>query len=195
MKTATKHRIAAIAIGSAIGAATLTFGLRLLPMAQATLASLGKKPDPVVASALEAGYQPVAKNAVFLGSGSSPNGSSSVPAPNTVPAQPIVPLSGAWPIAVSARGLADGTYTGLREYAFYGYVRVKATVRGGQLTDVQAIEYPSDNPRSKYISSVAIPYLVQEAVNAQSYNVDYISGATFTSDAFYKSLRSALGQA
>ncbi len=91
--------------------------------------------------------------------------------------------------------LADGTYTGRREYAYYGFVRVRALVRGGRLSDVRVLEYPNDNGTSRYINSVALPYLIQEAVSVQSYRVDLISGATFTSDAFTKSLRDALTRA
>ena len=92
-------------------------------------------------------------------------------------------------------GLADGSYTGRREYAYYGYIRVRAVVSRGKLTDVKVLEYPSDNGTSRYINSVALPYLVQEAVQVQSGKVDLVSGATFTSDAFTKSLADALRRA
>ncbi len=88
--------------------------------------------------------------------------------------------------------LKDGAFTGKREYAFYGYVKVQAIVKNGSLTDVKVLEYPNDNGRSHYINGIALPYLIQEAVGAQSYKVDFISGATFTSDAFIKSLQAAL---
>ncbi len=96
---------------------------------------------------------------------------------------------------LAAYGLADGTYTGNREYAYYGFVRVRAVVSGGKLTTVKVLEYPNDNGRSRYINSVALPYLIQEAVQTQSGNVDLVSGATFTSDAFQKSLANALRRA
>ena len=91
--------------------------------------------------------------------------------------------------------LADGTYEGRREYAYYGYVKVQAVVHGGKLSDVRLYEYPNDNGRSHSINAEAIPYLIQEAVDAQSWNVDFISGATFTSEAFARSLRAALTRA
>lgn len=94
----------------------------------------------------------------------------------------------------SAR-LADGTYDGRREYAYYGYVKVQAVIKAGRLTDVRLYEYPNDNGRSHYINTVALPYLIQEAVDAQSWKVDLISGATFTSNAFAKSLQAALARA
>jgi uncharacterized protein with FMN-binding domain len=88
--------------------------------------------------------------------------------------------------------LKDGTYTGKREYAYYGYVKLQAIVKNGKLSDVKILEYPSDNGRSRYINSIAIPYLIQEAVDAQTYKIDLISGATFSSSAFVKSLTEAL---
>jgi uncharacterized protein with FMN-binding domain len=92
-------------------------------------------------------------------------------------------------------GLKNGTFTGKREYAYYGYVRVQAVVQDGKVTGIKIIEYPSDNGRSRYINSVALPYLIQETVDAQSYRVDLISGATFTSSAYVKSVTDALKQA
>ncbi|HET6449820.1 MAG TPA: FMN-binding protein [Spirochaetia bacterium] len=91
--------------------------------------------------------------------------------------------------------LTSGTFTGKREYAYYGWVKVQAVVRNGTVTDVKVLEYPNDNGRSRYISSVAIPYLVQETVGGQSWKVDLVSGATFTSTAYEKSLQEALQQA
>ncbi len=87
----------------------------------------------------------------------------------------------------------DGTYAGSRENAFYGFVRVKAIVKSGQLTDVQVIEYPNDNGTSRYINSIALPYLVKEAVQVQDPRQMYlVSGATLSSEAFVQSLNTAL---
>jgi len=97
--------------------------------------------------------------------------------------------------ANAVAGLKSGTFTGRREYAYYGYVRVQAVVQSGKVVDVKILEYPSDNGRSRYINSIALPYLIQETVDAQSYRVDLISGATFTSSAFVKSVTDALRQA
>jgi len=95
----------------------------------------------------------------------------------------------------AAYNLADGSFTGRREYAYYGWMRVRAIVSGGRLRDVRILEYPNDNGTSRYINGVALPYLIREAVNVQSSRVDLISGATFTSDAFQKSLADALRRA
>jgi uncharacterized protein with FMN-binding domain len=94
-----------------------------------------------------------------------------------------------------AYGLSDGRYVGRREYAYYGFVRVEALVSRGRLSNVRVLEYPHDNGTSRYINGIALPYLVREAVHAQSRRVDLISGATFTSVAFEKSLADALRRA
>lgn len=91
--------------------------------------------------------------------------------------------------------LNSGQYIGTREYAFYGFVKVRATIRNGKLTNVTILEFPNHAGRSQYISSIALPYLVQEAVSVQSARVDLISGATLTSVAFSRSLDAALRKA
>jgi uncharacterized protein with FMN-binding domain len=79
--------------------------------------------------------------------------------------------------------------------AFYGIVQVQTTVQNGKIANVQALEYPTDRRTSARINSIAIPYLQQESIQAQSANIDLITGATLTSEAFAASLQVALGQA
>ena len=90
---------------------------------------------------------------------------------------------------------ADGAYTGIAANAFYGYVQVKALVQNGKLADVQFLQYPNDRSTSRFINSQAMPLLTQEAIQAQSANVDGVSGASDTSAAFQQSLASALSKA
>ena len=49
--------------------------------------------------------------------------------------------------------------------------------------------------RSRYISQQAGPYLQQETLQAQSAQIDIVSGATYTSDSWAQSLQSALARA
>ena len=49
--------------------------------------------------------------------------------------------------------------------------------------------------RSQMINSYAVPILEQEAVAAQGVNINVVSGATFTSDAFAQSLQTRSHQA
>lgn len=95
----------------------------------------------------------------------------------------------------TAGAYKDGTYTGPVTDAFYGTVQVEATVSGGKLTNVQFLRYPNDRGTSVEINRQATPLLAQEAISAQSANVNVISGATQTSEAFRQSLGGALQQA
>ncbi len=89
----------------------------------------------------------------------------------------------------------DGTYIGSEVDAYYGLVKVQTTVRAGKITDVQFLEFPKDRRTSQRINSIAMPYLQQEAIQAQTANVDIVSGATLTSQAFQMSLQAALNSA
>lgn len=89
----------------------------------------------------------------------------------------------------------DGSYTGTQADAFYGYIQVKATISGGRLTDVTFLEYPNDRQNSVEINNYAMPQLKQQAIQAQTAQVDGVSGATDTSQAFIQSLGDALSQA
>lgn len=89
----------------------------------------------------------------------------------------------------------DGMYTGSVADAYYGSVQVSAKISGGKLTDVKILQFPNTHSTSVIINQQAMPYLKQEAIQAQSANVQIISGATFTSQAFQQSLQAALSQA
>ena len=89
----------------------------------------------------------------------------------------------------------DGTYTGSSSDAFYGYIQVSATISGGRLSDVTFLDYPHDRGTSIEINSYAMPLLKQQAIQAQSAQVDGVSGATDSSMAFIQSLGDALNQA
>lgn len=110
----------------------------------------------------------------------------------TAPAAPVTPPT---PAPKPKGQYVDGTYTGTAADAYYGYVQVQATITGGRLTDVAFLQYPNTHNTSVYINSQAMPYLKQEAIQAQSANVSGVSGASATSAGFVQSLASALAQA
>ncbi len=89
----------------------------------------------------------------------------------------------------------DGTYKGSVANAYYGNVQVAVTISGSKITDVKFLQYPNSHQTSVIINQQAMPYLKQETIQSQSSNVQIISGATFTSQAFQQSLQSALSQA
>ena len=92
-------------------------------------------------------------------------------------------------------GLKNGAFNGQAFSNNYGLVQIQLVVSGGRITDVKPLQYPADNPQSAYINSQALPLLKQEVLQAQSDQINVISGATFTSDAYYESLQTALAQA
>ena len=112
--------------------------------------------------------------------------------PNTSGA---TPKTGSAPSAPSVPGSSTNSLTGDVADTRWGPVQVRITVTNGKLTDVTAVEYPSENPRDQEINSYAIPALNHEALAAGSAKIDMISGATYTSQGYLESLQSALDKA
>ncbi|MCL4486699.1 MAG: FMN-binding protein [Chloroflexi bacterium] len=123
------------------------------------------------------------------------------PKPAATTASPTAQIARATPrppatATLRPKGLyRDGSYTGPEVDAFYGTVKVQAVIQNGKISHVQFLEYPNDRRTSVRINSVAVPYLSREAIQAQSANVDIVSGATLTSEAFAQSLQLALSSA
>jgi uncharacterized protein with FMN-binding domain len=88
----------------------------------------------------------------------------------------------------------DGTYTGTVADAFYGNLQATVTIQGGLITNVTFPQAPSGG-HSSDVSAFALPALAQEAITAQSANVNVVSGATQDSQAFQQTMASALAQA
>src|ERR1700680_2915229 len=111
---------------------------------------------------------------------------------NTSPATRSSSGSATTPAATATSGATntpgslykDGSYTGSVDDAQWGVVQVKAIIQNGKITDVQFLQYPSDRNRSIEINSYADPQLTSEAIQAQSANVNIVTGATDSSLAF-----------
>lgn len=123
---------------------------------------------------------------------STKTGESKTPAKTSAPMQPVHVNS---PSMSPGSSYKDGTYTGSSQDAFYGFIQVQAVIKDGKIVDVVFLEYPNDQQNSVAINMQAMPFLKQEALAAQSSNVDVVSGATDTSQAFVQSLADALNQA
>ena len=99
------------------------------------------------------------------------------------------------PTATTTTGsTADKVVTGTAVSFRYGTVQVQVTVSGGAITDITTLQAPGDG-RSGQISQYAVPILQSEALSAKSAQIDLVSGATYTSEAYAQSLQSALDQA
>ena len=96
--------------------------------------------------------------------------------------------------AKTATSTASGarTATGAAVDTQYGAAQVRVTVKGGKITDIEALQLQGNDPRSLQISSSAAPILKQEALAKQSADIDAVSGASFTSESYKQSLQSAL---
>jgi uncharacterized protein with FMN-binding domain len=77
----------------------------------------------------------------------------------------------------------------------YGTVQVEVTLQGGRITGITELQMPQDRQHSAEISQAAAPILEQEVLQAQSAQIDIVSGATFTSQSYAQSLQSALDKA
>lgn len=95
----------------------------------------------------------------------------------------------------NAAHYSDGEFIGKTASTIWGEVQVKAIIRGGAVTDVLILQYPSHRRRSAMISNWALPILRSEAIRAQSAQVDVVSQASITAEGFQLSLASALKQA
>lgn len=74
----------------------------------------------------------------------------------------------------------------------YGPVQVAIDEQNGKLVDVKAVQLPTEHPQSLFISERVAPILRSEALQAQSAEINVVTGATFTSEGFASSLQKAL---
>jgi uncharacterized protein with FMN-binding domain len=100
------------------------------------------------------------------------------------------------PAVAGARSASGSkTYTGDSVQTRWGPVQVQITVVDGKITAAEAVVFPSGNHRDVEINSYAVPTLNDEAVQAQSADIDMVSGATVTSEGYLSSLQSAIDKA
>jgi uncharacterized protein with FMN-binding domain len=109
--------------------------------------------------------------------------------------QPTASSSSSSQSASSSSSSGSRTVTGNAADTRWGPVQVQLTLDGSKITDVNVVEYPQNNGRDVEINQYAVPELVSETLKAQSAKVATISGATYTSEGFIKSLESALDKA
>jgi uncharacterized protein with FMN-binding domain len=124
------------------------------------------------------------------GAGTTPNAGAATTTPSSTASPSSQASSGS-----SSRSTSSGTYTGAAVDTRWGTVQVRITVADGKITAADAIQYPTENPKDQQINAYAIPQLNAEVVNAQSAQIDSVSGATVTSDGYLESLQSAIDQA
>jgi uncharacterized protein with FMN-binding domain len=90
---------------------------------------------------------------------------------------------------------AARTSTGTAVNYHYGILSVSVTVSGKRITKVGIASLDDGgNFRSQSIDQQSIPILEQQALQAQSANIQGVSGASYTSAGFLQSLQSALSR-
>ena len=119
----------------------------------------------------------------------------SAPAPVNGPAgAPAAAGSSTTTGASGPKASYTGQLTGSSVQTPFGNVQVQVSLQNGKITDVQTLQLPSGG-HSSQVSRYAAPQLRSEVLQAQSAQVDSVSGATYTSQAYQQSLQSALDQA
>lgn len=100
------------------------------------------------------------------------------------------------PASTSKSSTTSGTVTvvGSTVQTPYGPLQLSVTFSGSKITNVQALQYPNWHGYSVQLNQYAIPQLNQQAVAANSANINGVSGATFTSQAYAQSLQAAIDQ-
>ncbi|MEV7542509.1 FMN-binding protein [Streptomyces sp. NPDC089915] len=95
----------------------------------------------------------------------------------------------------AASGTRTGEFTGDVVDTRYGPVQVSVTLAQGHITAVHVLQVPSERGRDREIAARAVPRLTEEALGAQSASIDAVSGASYTSEGYIRSLQSALDEA
>ncbi len=116
------------------------------------------------------------------GTGSSGTGSSSAPS-TTVPHHATATTTGAVRSAVGP----------VEQYG-YGQLAVRVTVTGRKITNVSLASIQVAESYSASLAQQVIPMLRSEVLNAQSANINGISGASYTVAAYAASLQAALNK-
>jgi uncharacterized protein with FMN-binding domain len=119
----------------------------------------------------------------------SPAQATTTPTKTSTPTQaPIAPTPTPTTKSVS------GTFTGnLSSVGPYGGVVTQIIVASGVITDIQVLQAPGG--QNQRYTDRAIPTMRQRALAAQSDQITAVSGASYTSYNFWKSLTSALTKA
>jgi uncharacterized protein with FMN-binding domain len=105
------------------------------------------------------------------------------------------PTTAGVPTTTTTAPSAAGSATGAAANYSYGILSVKVSVSGTNITNISIASIDDGgNPRSAYIDQASLPLLEQQALSAQSANIQGVSGASYTTAGFEQSLQSALSK-
>ncbi|MEU7916160.1 FMN-binding protein [Microbispora bryophytorum] len=105
--------------------------------------------------------------------------------------------TGSWTGPGTTAGATSGekTVTGDSTDTRWGPVQVAIVISGGKMAGITVLDAPANNHRDIRINNEALPILNEEALSAKSAQIDTVSGATYTSEGYIRSLQSALDKA
>jgi uncharacterized protein with FMN-binding domain len=89
----------------------------------------------------------------------------------------------------------SGTFDGDPVVTRLGAVQVRITVAGGRIASAEALQVPNRDRHDVLVNERAVPILNAEAVEAQSAQVELVSGATLTWQGYTQSLQPAIDRA
>lgn len=128
----------------------------------------------------------------------SPTPTESAPSQVTVAPSPVATATKTTATTTTAPSTSQTskTLTGNIEAAGkYGNVQVQIVIMDGAITSAKALLYPDGDSRSSSISALAVPILIEQTIDARdNANVQGVSQASYTSEAWRKSLQSALAK-
>jgi uncharacterized protein with FMN-binding domain len=104
----------------------------------------------------------------------------------------VVP--GAFPQGSIAKNLPAGetAVDGKVASTAYGPVQIQLIKRAGKIVKVAVLVQPTNTLHDVQIGEFAFPKLISETLAAQNGKIDAVSGATYTSAGYIRSLQSAL---
>jgi uncharacterized protein with FMN-binding domain len=86
----------------------------------------------------------------------------------------------------------DGVFVGPRVENIKGGYQAQVTIENGTITAVDPVEAGTSDPESLRVNAFAVPTIVERVLEAQSADVEFVSGSSFTSPAFIESIAGAL---
>jgi uncharacterized protein with FMN-binding domain len=112
------------------------------------------------------------------------------PAPSSSPAT----VPGEFPMGSLAGKLSAGetAVTGHVATTVYGPVQIQLVMRNSKIVKVAVLQQPMNTANDIQIGEFAFPKLIGETLAAQTAKIDAVSGASYTSAGYIKSLQSAL---
>ena len=128
-----------------------------------------------------------------LSLGTLPGASGGSPAPATTAPATAGPGGSSSPPGRGSTTGATRTVDGPAVNYSFGVLSVSVTVKGRRIVKVGIASIDDGGmARSQYIDQQAIPLLEQQALQAQSANIQGVSGASYTTAGFQQSLQAAL---